>query len=112
MKNFVQPGDTLTVDTPAGGALSGAGVLVGAIFGVAAYTSLAGAPLEIVTEGVFDLDKENGEAFAAGAKVYWNAVEKKATSSAPGNAWIGVATHGVIGSTPTVRTRLNHMPIA
>lgn len=111
MKNFVQPGDTLTVDTPAGGALSGAGVLVGSIFGVAAYTSPAGAPLEVVTEGVFDLDKEIGDPFAAGDKVYWNAADKKATSTAGGHAWIGVATNAAIASTPSVRVRLNHMPI-
>lgn len=111
MKNFVQNGDTVTVDTPAGGVISGAGVLLGALFGVAAYTSPEGGPLEILTEGVFDLDKA-GDAFGAGDKVYFDATAKVATATATGNAWVGVATQGALASAATVRVRLNHMPIA
>lgn len=112
MKNYVQEGCTVTVDTPTGGVSSGAGVLIGALFGVAAYTSPEGAPLEIKTEGVFDLDKETTDAFAAGDKVYWNATDAKATSTATGNAWVGVTTQGALASAATARVRLNHMPIA
>ena len=112
MKNFVQNGCAVTVDTPTGGVSVGAGVLIGALFGVAAYTSPAGAPLEIATEGVFDLDKETTEAFGVGDKVYWNAPAAKATSTATGNAWVGVATQGAVASAATARVRLNHMPIA
>ena len=43
MKNFIQPGDVVTVTTPAGGVTSGQLVIVAAIVGVAATTQLAGA---------------------------------------------------------------------
>ena len=44
MRNFIQPGNSLAIAVPyAGGVLAGQGVLVGALFGVAAtcllYTS-------------------------------------------------------------------------
>ena len=56
MKNFVQPGDVISVTAPAS-ASAGAGVLVGSIFGVAVNTALSGAAVEIATRGVFDLTK-------------------------------------------------------
>ncbi|KKL79884.1 hypothetical protein LCGC14_2010330, partial [marine sediment metagenome] len=34
-KNFIQPGDTLTVTAPAGGVVSGGAVEIGKLFGVA-----------------------------------------------------------------------------
>ena len=36
MKNFIQPGDSLTVSAPYA-VTSGQGVLIGALFGIAAY---------------------------------------------------------------------------
>lgn len=111
MKNFIQPGLNVTVDAPAGGAASGDGVLIGALFGVAAYTAPAGAPLEIATAGIFYLPKPAGTAFTVGAKLYWNALAKAVTATAAGNAWIGVAVEGANASAPTVKARLNHFAI-
>ena len=111
MKNFVQKGCGITVAAPAGGANSGDGVLIGSLFGIAAFTSPAGAPLEIQTEGVFDMPKDSGVSFAAGDKAYWHAANKALTATASGNAWVGVVTQGAIGSAATARVRLNHVPI-
>ena len=111
MKNFIQKGDTITVQSPAGGAASGTGVLIGSLFGVAAYTAPAGAPLEIAVCGVFDLAKSAGVSFAVGAKVFWDATAKAVTSVSTNNSWIGVATVAANNSANTLRTRLNHMPI-
>ena len=111
MKNFIQPGDTLTITTPAGGAVSGDGVLVGALFGVAAFSAPENAPLEIVTEGVFELPKATGVAFSAGDKAFFDPAKKTIAAQASGLAWIGVVTQGAPGSAPAVRIRLNHMPI-
>lgn len=110
MKNFVQPGNTVTVDAPTGGAASGDGVLIGSLFGVAAYTAPENSPLEIVTEGVFDLPKMTGETFVQGAKVYWNAAEKKGTSTVSSNSWVGVALQAANTTATIVRLRLNHVP--
>ena len=57
MKNFVQPGHALAVVAPSGGLVSGQAVLIGNLFGVAAYSALAGTIAEIVTTGVFTLPK-------------------------------------------------------
>ena len=66
MKNFVQPGHALAVVAPSGGLVSGQAVLMGNLFGVAAYSALAGASAEIVTTGVFTLPKASGVTFTAG----------------------------------------------
>lgn len=47
MKNFVQPGEVLTVPAPAGGVASGAGVKLGVLFGVAQGAAAEGAPVAI-----------------------------------------------------------------
>lgn len=111
MKNFVQPGQTITVDAPIGGATSGDGVLIGALFGVAAYSAPAGAPLEIATGGVFSLPKPTDTPFTVGAKLYWNAAAKAVTSAPDGAAWIGVAVEAANASAPTVKARLNPFAI-
>lgn len=111
MKNFVQEGDTVTVPAPVGGALSGEGVLIGALFGVAVTSAEEGAPVEIVTEGVFELRKDAGEALAIGAKAYWDPTAKGVTSTATDHSWIGVVTEAAASSAAVARVRLNHQPI-
>lgn len=110
MRNFIQEGDTVTIPAPAGGVLSGDGVLVGALFGVAVTTAAAGELVEITTEGVFDLAKA-GAPFAIGEKIYWDAEAKHATATAAQGAWIGVATADALASAAAVRVRLNHQPL-
>lgn len=90
MKNFVQPGNTITLAAPAA-VTSGSGVLVGAIFGIAAHDAASGEPVETVTTGVFDLSKVGSEAWSVGEKVYWDDGAKRATKVATDNTLIGVA---------------------
>jgi len=53
MRNYVQPGDSLALAVPyAGGVTSGQGVLVGALFGVAAVDGAQNAVIECQTKGV------------------------------------------------------------
>lgn len=107
MRNYVQPGDTITFAAPAGGLASGAGTLIGALFGVAAADAAAGADVELVTRGVFDLPKAAGVDFAAGEKAYWSTAAKAVTDIAAGNTLIGVATRATAIPAATVRVRLN-----
>jgi predicted RecA/RadA family phage recombinase len=59
MRTYIQPGDSLAVAVPyAGGVTSGQGVLVGALFGIAAVDGAQNALIEIATKGVFDIAKE------------------------------------------------------
>ncbi|KND16057.1 hypothetical protein ADZ37_25145 [Pannonibacter phragmitetus] len=108
MKNYVQPGNTLTLTAPYAVA-SGDGLLVGSIFGVAAGDAESGATVEAALTGVFDLKKVASQAWAAGDKVYWDNTNKEATKTATGNTLIGVATEAVAGGAGDVigRVRLN-----
>ena len=112
MKNYIQPGDTITVPAPTGGALSGDPVLVGSLFGVAAYTAAEAADLEITTEGVFTLPKAAGATFAIGDKVFFDATAKVVTATASGNKLIGSALLVAGGSDAIARVRLPGMVIA
>ena len=84
MRNFVQPGDTLTLIAPYAVA-SGAGLLVGSLFGVAKHDAAIGAPVETKRTGVIDLAKATGEAWTQGAKLYWDNTNKRLTTTAGGN---------------------------
>jgi len=105
MKNYVQPGETVTVVAPTGGAVSGVGVKVGSLFGVAAFDAAQGETVEIVTEGVFDLAKD-GNSVTVGEKLYWNDVSKVVTVTASTNLLIGVALMAAAAGDATVRIRL------
>jgi predicted RecA/RadA family phage recombinase len=105
MKNYVQRGETVTLTAPAS-VLSGAGVLVGSIFGVAEYTAGSGDEVEVNLVGVFDLPKAAG-AITQGAKVYWDNTAKNVTTTASGNSLIGAAVAAAANGASTVRVRLN-----
>lgn len=109
MKNFVQPGDVITLAAPAAVA-SGGGVLVGTIFGIAAFSAANGAPVEVKTTGVFDMDAvahATAQAIAVGEPVYWDATAKKATKTDTSNTKIGVAVAAKASTDGVVRVRLN-----
>jgi predicted RecA/RadA family phage recombinase len=105
MKNYVQRGETVTLIAPAA-VLSGAGVLVGSIFGVAEYTAGSGDEVEVNLVGVFELPKATG-AISQGAKVYWDNTAKNVTTTASGNSLIGAAVSAALSGAATVRVRLN-----
>ena len=96
MKNYVQPGNTITLTAPYAVA-SGDGLLVGAIFGVAAGTAALGETVEAALTGVYDLKKVASQAWAAGDKVYWDNTAKEATKTTTSNTVIGVAVVAVAG---------------
>jgi predicted RecA/RadA family phage recombinase len=111
MRNFIQPGDSLAVAVPyAGGVLSGQGVLVGALFGVAAVDGAQNAVIEAATQGVFDLTKEPALAISAGARVFWDNTNRRVTTTATGNFCIGLATQAALAADATVRVWLRPMP--
>lgn len=96
MKNFIQDGDTLTVTAPYA-VLSGAGCLVGSLFGIAVSDALISTEVEIKTSGVFDLPKAASQAWTVGARVYWDDTAKNCTTTASTNKLIGVAAAAVGG---------------
>ena len=108
MKNYVQPGNTVTLTAPYAVA-SGDGLLVGSIFGVASGTAALGETVEAALTGIYDLKKVASQAWAAGDKVYWDNTAKEATRTTTSNTLIGVAVIAVAGGAGDVvgRVRLN-----
>ncbi|MBQ4824381.1 DUF2190 family protein [Leisingera sp. HS039] len=88
MKNYVQPGDNITL-TATADVNSGDGVLIGNIFGVATSAAATGEKVTLARHGVFELPKTSALAWGEGDKIYWTGTECSATAS--GNKLIGAA---------------------
>jgi predicted RecA/RadA family phage recombinase len=108
MKNYVQPGNTITLTAPYA-VTSGDGLLVGSIFGVAAGTAALGEAVETAVEGVYDLKKVASQAWAVGDRIYWDNTARQTTKVTTSNTLIGAATEAVAGGAGDVvgRVRLN-----
>ena len=104
MRNYVSSGDRLDVTAPYA-VVTGAGLLVGSLFGVAVGPAASGANVTIMTEGVFDLAKATS-AVTQGAKVYWDNTAKNVTTTATSNTLIGVATQAAASGDATVRVNV------
>jgi predicted RecA/RadA family phage recombinase len=110
MKNFVQPGDAMTVPAPAD-VTAGDGVQVGQLFGVATTDAVNGADVVIQTTGVVDLPKTSAQAWSTiGALVYWTGTE--ATTTAGTNLPIGCVAATAANPSATGRVRLNGTAVA
>lgn len=107
MRNHVQPGRILTAIAPAGGVTSGAGVLIGALFGVASTSAAQGEEFELLTEGVFELPKVSAQAWTFGALLYWDTTTKLVTNVSIGNTKIGCAAADAANPTDVGRVLLN-----
>jgi predicted RecA/RadA family phage recombinase len=106
-KNFIQPGDTLTVVAPAD-VSSGEGVLVGNIFGIAQFDAKSGDEVEIATRGVFEHAKTSAQAWATvGLEIYWDAGGGKFTTTASTNKLVGVNVATAANPSATGIVRLN-----
>ena len=105
MKNYIAPGNNLTVAAPYA-VDSGQGVLIGQIFGVACGDADNGAEVDIATVGVFDLAKDSEAVFTVGAPVYFDTASKTArsgndddsNSAGDNEALIGVAVAAEAGA--------------
>jgi len=106
MKNFVHPGEYVPVAAPYDVA-SGAGALVGSIFGVATVGVLSGATVELALTGVFDLKKTSAQAWTVGARIYWDDTNKECTTTASTHKLIGVAVAVADNPSATGRVRLS-----
>ncbi|KPQ07472.1 MAG: hypothetical protein HLUCCA12_06545 [Rhodobacteraceae bacterium HLUCCA12] len=107
MKNFVQTGNTLTF-TAADPVTAGQGVVMGALFGIAASSAATGESFEAALTGVFTLPKAEDD-IATGAALYWDEAQGLATTTTAegANPLIGAATEAAGTSASTVRARLN-----
>lgn len=95
MKNFVQPGECITLTAPTGGVTSGKLYLIGGLVVVASATVAEGLAFEACTCGVFDLDKPGSQAWTEGQKLYWDDTGKVCTTDATKGQLIGTAAAAV-----------------
>lgn len=100
---YVQRGEYIDI-VPDSKVNAGDVVVQGDLAGVSKLDIEAGKLGAIATTGVYDVEK-GSEAFAAGAKAYWDG--EKATATAEGNTRIGLAVQAADASSPTVRILLN-----
>lgn len=106
MKNYQQSGDIITLAAPYDVA-SGAGCLVGTLFGVAVLAALSGAPVTIKTRDVHVLPKTSAQAWTLGAAIYWDDTNKVCTTASSGNTLIGKAVEAAANPSATGVVRLN-----
>ena len=104
--NFVQPGDSVTV-VAAANAVSGAIVVQGQMFGVAAYDALTGEQIVLTMGGVWDFAKANAAStsMAAGANAFWD--NTNSIISVSTGTRVGMVMAAVGNNATTVRVRLN-----
>ena len=111
MKTYIQPGNSLAFTVPnASGVTSGQGVLVGALFGIAAVDGAQNAVIECQTIGVFDINKEPALAISAGARVFWDNTNRRITTTATSNYQVGIAALPALAADTTVRVWLARVP--
>ncbi len=96
MKSYINSGDVIGVPAPYA-VLSGGGVLLGSLFGVAQASAAIGTEVQILTRGHVSLAKAPSQAWTVGVKIYWDDTAKVCTTVASTNKLIGVATGVVAG---------------
>jgi len=111
MNNYIKRGRTMTFTAPAGGVVSGAGVLIGSLLVVAATSAAAGLPFEGVAEGVFTLPKANGNAWTEGQLLYWDSTSNTLLVAASATARrVGCAAAAAASADTTGQVRLHGVP--
>lgn len=96
MKNFVQPGNVLTLTAPGGGVVAGTVYKIGSLIVAACISAAAGDPFTAQVTGVISYTKPGSQAWAEGAKIYWdNSAHNFTTTSSGGNTLAGVAAEAV-----------------
>jgi predicted RecA/RadA family phage recombinase len=108
MKSYVNSGDSVEVAAPYD-VLSGAGCLVGTLFGIAFTDALSGALVTLKTKGVYDHAKNSAEAWTVGAAVYWDNSAKVFTTTTTSNTKCGVAVAVAANPSAVGRVRLNEV---
>jgi predicted RecA/RadA family phage recombinase len=107
LQNYVQTGDIVEITAPYNVA-SGAGALVGNLFGVATGTALSGEQVNIKTTGIVDVAKVSAQAWSTvGLEIYWDNSAKLFTTTASTNKLVGVNVATAANPTATGMVRLN-----
>jgi predicted RecA/RadA family phage recombinase len=110
-KNYVQPGDVVTLTAPSGGVASGAGVVIGNLFAIATGAAAEGEQFEGQVTGCWRLPKAAGQ-IAEGAAVWWDATPGEVINTSAAGAYpIGTAIAGAATDDTSVVVRLSGIPV-
>jgi predicted RecA/RadA family phage recombinase len=107
MRNYVQEGATVTAAAPYALTAGQAALVGAALFGVASNDAGNGATVELLTEGVFDITALTTDTCSVGAVLYWDNSNRRLTTTATGNLYVGVALAAKGNGDTTARIRLN-----
>lgn len=106
MKNFVQPGQVLSL-APGADVASGVGYLFGtSLFGVATVDVTSGSVGAFVTEGVVDIAKTSALAITAGDRLFWDATNKCVNKTTTAQQCVGIALADAANPSATVTMKL------
>lgn len=108
MTNYIQKGEVLTLTAPYTVA-SGAGALVGSLFGVATADITSGASGEFQMTGVVQLNKNTSNAATAGYPAFWDNSAKEITPLANGTVPVGFFTEAQLAADTTAKVLLTPM---
>jgi predicted RecA/RadA family phage recombinase len=87
MKNYIEPGETLTFTAPAGGVTTGVAVLIGGLIVIPATTAAAGAAFEGALCGVYGNQlKAAGTAWTVGQVLYFDSADSTFKTAASATA--------------------------
>ena len=105
---FIHDGKSIDY-TPGADVSAGDVVVQGDLVGIAKLDIAAGALGALAVTGVFDIAKASGSSavIAAGSKIYWDADEEVATTTAGDNKYLGKAIKTAGSDDATVRVRLD-----
>jgi predicted RecA/RadA family phage recombinase len=107
MKNYIQPGDVMTLVAPAE-ITAGTPIANGVLTGVAITDAANAAPVECATRGVFELPKTSAQAWTLGAAIYLiPSTRVTTTATTAGNVLIGTAAAVADNPSATGLVRLN-----
>jgi predicted RecA/RadA family phage recombinase len=109
-RNLVQDGAVITLTAPYE-TLTGAGCIVGGIFGVALTDTANGATGQYATQGVWTLPKLSTDTIDQGQKVYWDNSNKRVTETATSAYKIGAAVEAAGNGATTVKVKLDGIVI-
>ena len=89
-KHYQSSGNPWTVLAPANVTVD-VPLLIGSVFAIPTETVASGKLTAFTRSGQVTVPKATGEAWTAGAKVYWDDTAKKVTTTSSGNSLIGAA---------------------
>lgn len=105
MKNFVQPGNQIEVSAPVD-VLSGVGVQIGSLFGIASIDALTGVKVNLGVEGVYEVAKLLADVDAVGDKLNWDNTAKHLKKAAGDLASVATVVEAADATKAVVKVKL------